>query len=266
MIKNKSNSRHYKMDLKLNLNEYSDDSQALYELLASESKDLNLVEQQIHKNKFYRWLNKDSSPFSLAKNKLINKEALLPETWTLQIPSQLEYKYTLEYICCQLVKDYLISDIMLNKMIALKSTFSQFKKSLESVVKHLQNPHLSFGNAVIEQLFKLAIDEVMNDDRQNIYTSRKNSPTLLRDTFTKRSIGLLYPYYHRYEDLNNNFIVDISIALTEQFFNTTSDNHLYQTALQIKEDFKENSLIMNMSVEQLLIHLHSRKKSRVQNP
>ncbi len=85
MIKNKSNSRHYKIDLK----EYSDGSQALYELLASESEDLNMIDQQIHKNEFYRWLHEEGSPFSIAKNKLIQKELLLLETWTLQIPSQL---------------------------------------------------------------------------------------------------------------------------------------------------------------------------------
>ena len=204
-------------------------------------------------------MNQDSSTFSEAKDRLIKKQLLLPRDWILQTPAHFELKYTLEYVCCQLARYYLAEDANLTNVVALNSSFQEILKAMKTIQKELKKtPNMPFGNSVIQQVFKLTLHELINSDTRNIYTSGKNHFFIAREIITKRAIGMLNPYWSR-SKVSNNFITDIALAITDRFFETRMANHPAKLALKIKADSEENASLMNMTVENLLIHLNNKK-------
>ena len=85
------------IDPRTDLKQYPDDFETLFCLIQAQQENMANAEELIQKNKFFQWLNQEGSSFSIAKEKMVKKELILPNDFLPQSDADFANKYSLDF-------------------------------------------------------------------------------------------------------------------------------------------------------------------------
>jgi hypothetical protein len=222
--------------------------------LFTRENDLPVAMNQIAKDPLVYWLYRDKdSNFNLAKSKMIER-GLIPDTdFQPTSISEFRHKHTLEYFCSAILRFLLDSEDKLKQIPALKEQHNKVRKAMRVARDELLKlGTIPFANEVWQTLLQMALDRLLKDDTRNIYSTGKFHEKIASELICKKIMSSLYLKYWDYE-LSNDFVVNIALTTTAQFFSTTMDmKEAKYNVKKIKDDVNETRTLMVKTVAELL--------------
>lgn len=238
---------------KTDLKKYPNDFRELNNLVQPTTEEsIDSAEEQIVKNKFFNWLNQESSTFSEAKHRMINQGLILPNDFIPKTTSDFANKYALEYTCTCLTHYFLENDAILRQVPASKERHARVLTAMKFINKELKTiGALPFENSVMQHIFQISLEALLMKDNRSIYSAGKVHPFIARELFTKRMLEALYMHYIEH-NLTDNFIIEVALDIADQFFYSRMASDPKDLAFKIKTQVIEQKQLTNMSVMELL--------------
>ncbi|RUQ85045.1 hypothetical protein [Legionella septentrionalis] len=223
-------------------------------IMFTRENDLSVAMDKIVKDPLVYWLNsgKDSN-FNHAKNKMI-KRGLIPNTdFHPTSISEFRHQYTLEYFCSAILRFLLDSEDKLKQIPALKEQHSKARKAMIVARDELfKLGTIPFANEVWQTLLQMALNRLLNNDNRNIYSTGKFHEKIASELMSKKIMSSLYLKYWD-NKLTNDFVVNIALTTTAQFFSTTMDmKEAKNNVKKIKADIEETRSLLVKTVSELL--------------
>jgi hypothetical protein len=212
------------------------------------------AEEEISKNKFFIWLNQKGSSFSRAKTRMIKQGLIAPREFIPRVRTDFASKYFLEYICAEIIHRF-CEPALLEQVPALKGDHRKIKEAMIFIDRELKaRGTLAFENATMQYIFQKSLESLLSNDNRNIYSSGKTHKHTARELFTKRIMQALYKFSSSY-DLTDNFIIEVALDMSDQFFETRMASDSREVALKIKAEVIEENILKKMSIREFISSL-----------
>lgn len=156
------------IDVRAGVKQYPPDFRELFDLISSNIEIANIrgTVEQIQKNKFYIWLNKEGSEFTKAKNRIINKRIIPAGDFLPQTASELLSKYELEYICILCVHYFIDNEDVLKQVPVLKKGRDEIKTAMKFIKSYSETRGtLPFENGIVYQIFQKSLEILLNNEK-----------------------------------------------------------------------------------------------------
>jgi|GEM_PF-2627726 len=216
--------------------------------------------KKVAQHSFVIWLNKQPG-FVEAKNKISNENLVITNELGNEIIKNHRNQFVLEDLC-SLIIHYFINENIVSQtavtkektqpiVIAMKKLRYEFKKS----------GAIHFDSESKQHLFNHLLDELLGDLKDNVYSSRKNHPNVLRQYLTKKIMQCLFRAFG-VQNITRILVVDLALDLTGIFFQNSMDRSDAATEAEkilrniIKEDdFKKQTvetILITKNMKQLI--------------
>ena len=241
------------------LRNYPDDFEELFTFITSK-EEIIITEEKIQENNFFKWLNSKKTPchFWNAKQKMI-KSGLIPSVDSVSIndPYMLLKKYQLEYICILCVNYFIFNESILTQVPALTSAIEKTHSAICDIKKQAETTCIMpFQNNIAYQILLRSIDTLLKDDgKRSLYSTAKIYPELGRETAFRWFVRSLCNWYlkkNHKKVIKNEFIKNIALDLTEQFFEPRISTVPLDTIPKIRTEIMETNKLCNMSIGEFL--------------
>lgn len=176
----------------------------------------------LSKHPFVTWFNSQSGIIQ-AREKIANEKLIVICDPGIEAIKKYRNSHALEFICTSFIH-YFTNDN--NKLTQIPVTKEKLK-SIETAMRKLKHELTKGGGLYFfeeskQYLLQYLLDERINDDRQNIYTSKKIHNHILRQLLTKKIAQCLFIMYGLPE-ISNAFVVDIALDISSVFFDNPMD-------------------------------------------
>ena len=241
------------------LRNYPDDFDELFTLITS-TEEINIKEEKIQENNFFKWLNSKKTPchFWNAKQRMI-KAGLIPpvDFVSLNNPNILIKKYQLEYTCILCTHYFIFNESILTQVPALTPDIEKIHSAVCEIKEQAETKGIMpFQNNIVYQILLRSIDILLKDGgNKSIYSTAKIYPELGRETMFRWFVKSLFHWYLQADHnkaIKNGFIKNIALDLTEQFFELRISTVPLDTIPNIRAEVIETTRLCGMTISDFL--------------
>ncbi len=223
-------------------------------ILLTREENLDIAIKKITENPFVYWLNSNTEcNFNQAKKKMIIRQLIPEAAFQPSNISELRRKYTLEFMCSAVIRFLMDSEVKLQQIPALKEDHAQRRKQLINIQEKLNTlGTLPFDNEVYQYLFQASLEQLLRNDRRNVYSSGKYHKGIASELMCKKMMQLLFFNFWE-QNLANDFVITVAQTITAHFFSSSIDAREAKNLVKIiRSNVGETRELLNKTVCQLL--------------
>lgn len=174
---------------------------------------------KLNQHLFADWLNKEPS-FQKAKKLMINKLLIAKNIEDINSECVIDFlkQIALEFICANFIATCMNNKNLFNQIVVPDENVEKIRFSIKKLKNELSKcGGLAFKHESKQHLLQYLLEELLNDDNKNIYSSGKKHARIIRELFTKRIIQQLVGIFNE-QGFTHNFAVDVATNIVCIFF------------------------------------------------
>lgn len=184
---------------------------------------LNLEDaiKKISQHPLVCWLNKQPG-FVQAKKKIVKENLIVAGDPGIEVIKKYRNSFTLEYICSLVIYYFTNDKNKLTQIITTKAKLKPIDTAMRKLRYELKKGGgIYFHEESKQHLLLYLLDEWLKYPNQNVYSSEKSHPHLIRHFLTKKIMQCLFTIFG--QEISNTLVVDIALDTTSIFFTRPMD-------------------------------------------